>query len=161
MEVLSLVSISFQILITVANGMSSYCGLLAFELFFIYMYLWETKGRTLEQTAALFDEDGTEDTREYRSERQYAHHDLTLSVVHEIGAEGYRHRSLVSDSSHQQLRFSPRAEKYQGEHFEMAPQTRHPTYDWDKVYEDRARRDSYTTPPKRAASKRVTAPQYY
>ncbi|KAG8985295.1 hypothetical protein FRB90_004825 [Tulasnella sp. 427] len=32
-----------------------YVGFLAFELVFIFLYLWETKGRTLEQTAVLFD----------------------------------------------------------------------------------------------------------
>ncbi|KAG9037811.1 hypothetical protein FRB95_004098 [Tulasnella sp. JGI-2019a] len=32
-----------------------YVGWLAFELAFVWMYVWETKGRTLEQTAALFD----------------------------------------------------------------------------------------------------------
>ena len=32
-----------------------YCGWLAFELVFIMRYLIETKGRTLEETAALFD----------------------------------------------------------------------------------------------------------
>lgn len=42
----------------------SYCGWLGFELVFIYLYLWETKGRTLEQTAALFDGDGSDSTRE-------------------------------------------------------------------------------------------------
>ncbi|KAG8884756.1 hypothetical protein FRB97_003276 [Tulasnella sp. 331] len=36
-----------------------YVGWLAFELFFVWMFFWETKGRTLEQTAVLFDgEDG-------------------------------------------------------------------------------------------------------
>jgi len=39
-----------------------YVGMLAFELVFVFFYLWETKGRTLEQTAVLFDGDdfGTE-----------------------------------------------------------------------------------------------------
>ncbi|KAG9014660.1 hypothetical protein FRB94_011838 [Tulasnella sp. JGI-2019a] len=32
-----------------------YVAWLAFELVFVYMYLWETRGRTLEQTAILFD----------------------------------------------------------------------------------------------------------
>ena len=32
-----------------------YCVFLAFEFGFLYMYLIETKGRTLEETAALFD----------------------------------------------------------------------------------------------------------
>jgi len=34
-----------------------YCGWLAFELGFILRYIIETKGRTLEETAALFDGD--------------------------------------------------------------------------------------------------------
>ncbi|KAG8962512.1 hypothetical protein FRC05_005313 [Tulasnella sp. 425] len=38
-----------------------YVGFLAFELGFIFLYLWETKGRTLEQTAVLFDGEPTED----------------------------------------------------------------------------------------------------
>lgn len=32
-----------------------YIGWLFFELAFVYFYLWETRGRTLEQTAVLFD----------------------------------------------------------------------------------------------------------
>ncbi|KAG8918500.1 hypothetical protein FRC00_012423 [Tulasnella sp. 408] len=32
-----------------------YIGWLVFELAFVYFYLWETRGRTLEQTAVLFD----------------------------------------------------------------------------------------------------------
>ncbi|KAG8853281.1 hypothetical protein FRB96_008366 [Tulasnella sp. 330] len=32
-----------------------YVGWLAFELVFVFLYVWETKGRTLEQTAVLFD----------------------------------------------------------------------------------------------------------
>lgn len=39
----------------------SYVGFLAFELGFIFLYLWETKGRTLEQTAVLFDGEPTAD----------------------------------------------------------------------------------------------------
>lgn len=38
-----------------------YVGFLAFELGFIFLYLWETKGRTLEQTAVLFDGEPTAD----------------------------------------------------------------------------------------------------
>jgi len=33
---------------------------LAFELIFVFCYVWETKGRTLEQTAVLFDGDDAE-----------------------------------------------------------------------------------------------------
>jgi len=32
-----------------------YCCWLVFEFIFIYFFLWETRGRTLEQTAAIFD----------------------------------------------------------------------------------------------------------
>jgi len=32
-----------------------YVGWLAFELVFVFFYVWETRGRTLEQTAVLFD----------------------------------------------------------------------------------------------------------
>ncbi|KAG8912295.1 hypothetical protein FRC00_004838, partial [Tulasnella sp. 408] len=38
-----------------------YVGFLAFELGFIFLYLWETRGRTLEQTAVLFDGEPTAD----------------------------------------------------------------------------------------------------
>ncbi len=43
----------------------SYVAWLAFELVFIYLYLVETKGRTLEQTAALFDGEGAENDRKF------------------------------------------------------------------------------------------------
>ena len=39
----------------------SYVAWLAFELVFVWRYLWETKGRTLEQTAALFDGEPNKD----------------------------------------------------------------------------------------------------
>lgn len=32
-----------------------YCGWLGFELFFVIIFIVETRGRTLEETAALFD----------------------------------------------------------------------------------------------------------
>ncbi|KAG8856603.1 hypothetical protein FRB96_006363 [Tulasnella sp. 330] len=105
-----------------------YCGWLAFELVFVYFYLWETKGRTLEQTAALFDGDGSDD------------------ALQEYGAERIRHRSLTSDSgehmiSHREI--SPRSEKYNGEHFEMSTVTQQRTrYDWNRAHEERARRES-------------------
>lgn len=47
----------------------SYVGFLAFELGFIFLYLWETKGRTLEQTAVLFDGEPTEDGEPFLSRR--------------------------------------------------------------------------------------------
>ncbi|KAG8974115.1 hypothetical protein FRC05_007863 [Tulasnella sp. 425] len=177
-----------------------YCGWLAFELFFIYMYLWETKGRTLEQTAALFDGDGRDTDRELTRfsdarglvDDSYAPSGISVSVsvakmlddghryppgsphtpetpddgkhtfkVQEIGAEGYRHRSIVSDSSHNHGA-SPRSEKYHGEQFEMSPQTVAPSgYDWDRAYYERQQHDvdddGYTSPPRprRASSKRV------
>jgi len=119
----------------------SYCGILAFELFFVHKYLWETKGRTLEQTAALFDEDGTEDTLE------------------ETGTRAFRHRSLVSKSAHVNLRFSPKPEKCcQGERFEMTAAPQHPAYDWDRVYSEWQRADGYTSPAVTSSSKRVPVP---
>jgi len=45
-----------------------YVAWLAVELVFIFMYLWETKGRTLEQTAALFDGEMTKDPGVYAQE---------------------------------------------------------------------------------------------
>ncbi|KAG9006696.1 hypothetical protein FRB94_014147 [Tulasnella sp. JGI-2019a] len=104
-----------------------YCGWLAFELIFVYFFLWETKGRTLEQTAALFDGDGSD------------------SALQELGAERIQHRSLTSNSDenlyYHRSQLSARSEKYNGEHFEMSPVTR-PRYDWDRVHEQRARRES-------------------
>ncbi|KAG8904531.1 hypothetical protein FRB99_001614 [Tulasnella sp. 403] len=117
-----------------------YCGWLSFELAFIWWYLVETKGRTLEQTAALFDGDGWDND------------------LQEIGAESYRHRPLASESTQYthrqynltQLRTSSRSEKYQGEEFEMGPVTvvNVPPYEWERAYLERERqRDEFTVPP--------------
>jgi len=128
-----------------------YVAWLAFELVFIYLYLVETKGRTLEQTAALFDGEGAE------------------TDLQEISAESYRHRSIVSDSTAHQhnVNLSPRSEKYyQGERFEMSPATtkmQQSQYDWDRVYVERdEQRDSFTSPPQRSNTrKKSSTPRYY
>ncbi|CAE6461242.1 unnamed protein product, partial [Rhizoctonia solani] len=41
-----------------------YCGWLLFEFMFVFRYIIETKGRSLEQTAALFDGEGHADALE-------------------------------------------------------------------------------------------------
>jgi hypothetical protein len=41
-----------------------YCGWLLFEFIFVFRYIIETKGRSLEQTAALFDGEGHADALE-------------------------------------------------------------------------------------------------
>ncbi|KAG8969229.1 hypothetical protein FRC03_003754 [Tulasnella sp. 419] len=88
-----------------------YCAWLAFELVFIYMYLWETKGRTLEQTAALFDGEGESDR------------------LREVGAEAAAHRgsSLVSPTMTDHT-LNYHIEKEGRNHFEMHPVAEE--YDW-------------------------------
>lgn len=60
MEILLLVSMSSTVImrgrrLTTICLPNSYIGWLLFELAFVFFYLWETRGRTLEQTAVLFD----------------------------------------------------------------------------------------------------------
>ena len=47
-----------------------YCCWLVFELIFVYLYIIETKGLTLEETAALFDGEETLERIEHDANAQ-------------------------------------------------------------------------------------------
>jgi hypothetical protein len=57
-----------------------YCCWIAFELVYLYFFVVETKGRTLEETAALFDGEEAE-----HAIADHAAHDPPLADVREDG----------------------------------------------------------------------------
>ncbi|KIO22815.1 hypothetical protein M407DRAFT_27690 [Tulasnella calospora MUT 4182] len=73
-----------------------YVGFLAFELGFIFLYLWETKGRTLEQTAVLFDGEPEADAL----------------FVEELSVQARRRESRKISSPERAIRVERRVEVY-------------------------------------------------
>lgn len=92
-----------------------YVGWLAFEAVFIFMYLWETKGRTLEQTAVLFDGEPESDGL----------------FVEEVGVPKLRDVEKQRRQSPMIRRDRPGtgSSTKSSEHYEMKPQ-----YEWERGY---------------------------
>ncbi|KAG9008361.1 hypothetical protein FRB94_013408 [Tulasnella sp. JGI-2019a] len=97
-----------------------YVAWLAFELVFVFLYMWETKGRTLEQTAALFDGEDANHLKEVQIEHQ--------AVVRTAATKRLSHSVSTIHCS------SPTSEKPASEMYEM-PVIHTPTLEsWERAY---------------------------
>ncbi|KAG8955080.1 hypothetical protein FRC04_009537 [Tulasnella sp. 424] len=115
-----------------------YVGWLAFEAVFIFMYLWETKGRTLEQTAVLFDgependglfveEVGVPKLRDVEKQRRQSRK-LGSPPMAANGIKEHEPTS-VSPAVIRRDRPGTGSSTKSSEHYEMKPQ-----YEWERGY---------------------------